>query len=349
MTRRTMTAILSAAICAIGVGTAEARDLTVTTWGGATEDAKKRIFFEPFAEASGKPLQTDVYAGGWAPFKAMQDTGLVPWDVVHVEAAEMDRGCEEGAFAQIDWDKIGGKDNFIPAAVAECGVGNIIWAMVIAYNGANIDKKPTEIEDFWDLQTWPGKRGMRQGPKANLELALMADGVAPADVYDVLSSPEGVDRAFAKLDEIKADVLWWKTGAQAPEWLVSGDVTFTIAYNNRVATAIQEGHDVGIVWDNTVYAVDFWVIPAESPYVEEAHELIKFTSDAKRQAEYSNTFANGPTLKAADQYINESQTPLLPSGKNIETGLNISGDESREFWADNLQTLTERWNAWVLQ
>lgn len=349
MTKHTMTAILSAAVCALGIGTAEARDLTVTTWGGATEDAKKRIFFEPFSKETGIPHQTDVYAGGWAPFKAMQDTGLVSWDVVHVETAEMDRGCEEGVFAPIDWDKIGGKDKFISAAVAECGVGTIIWSMVVAYDGSDMSEKPTEANDFWDLDTWPGKRGMRQGPKVNLEFALMADGVEPADVYDVLSTPEGVDRAFAKLDEIKSEVLWWKTGAQAPEWLVSGDVEMTMAYNGRVAVAMEEGRGLEILWDNTQYAVDYWIIPADSPYIDEAHEFIKFISDPERQAEYSNTFAYGPTLKAADQYIDESQRSVLPSGANIETGLHIGGDAARVFWADNLQTLTERWNAWVLQ
>ena len=56
---------------------------------------------------------------------------------------------------------------------------------------------------------------MRQGPKLNLELALMADGVAPDDVYKVLSTEEGVNRAFSKLDKIKPLIQWWKAGAPA--------------------------------------------------------------------------------------------------------------------------------------
>ena len=43
--------------------------------------------------------------------------------------------------------------------------------------------------DFWDVAKYPGKRGLRKGVRGNLEIALMADGVAPGDVYKTLGSP----------------------------------------------------------------------------------------------------------------------------------------------------------------
>ena len=66
------------------------------------------------------------------------------------------------------------------------------------------------LSDFFNLDAFPGKRGLRKSPKANLEMALAADGVASADIYEVLGTDEGVDRAFAKLDTIKDSVIWWK-------------------------------------------------------------------------------------------------------------------------------------------
>ena len=57
------------------------------------------------------------------------------------------------------------------------------------------------LADFFDLARFPGPRGLRDsGPKYNLELALIADGVPPWRVYPALATTNGVDRAFAKLD-----------------------------------------------------------------------------------------------------------------------------------------------------
>lgn len=323
------------------------RDFTVVAWGGAIQDAKREIMFKPFGESKGITVLDDVYTGGWAPFKAMQDTGIIPWDVIQVETAEMVRGCEEGVFAKIDWEKIGYPENhFIPAAVSECGVGHIVWSLVISYNEDTLDTHPTKPADFWDVAKWPGKRGIRRGPTSNLEFALMADGVAPQNVYSVLSTAEGIDRAFAKLDEIKPHLQFWKSGSQTPEWLVSGDVTMSLGYNGRIAKAREEGKNLGIIWDNTMYAVDSWVIPADSPYVDLAHEFVRFVSDTKLQGAYSNDFAYGPTVGDAVALIDSEQMKMLPAGANLETALFLGSDEAREFWANNLEELTVRWNIW---
>lgn len=346
--RVVITAIAAAAcLSALAPDTSNARDFTVTAWGGAVQDAKRDIFFKPFGEAEGINVLDDVYAGGWAPFKAMQDTGVIPWDVVQVETAELVRGCEEGVFAPIDWAKIGAKEAFIPAAVSECGVGTVVWSMVVAYNGNLVQEKPKTAADFWDVERWPGKRGMRQGPKVNLEFALMADGVPPEEVYKVLSTEEGIDRAFAKLDEIKPHVQWWRSGAQAPEWLVSGDVTMSLAYNGRIARAVDEGQDLGIIWQHTLFDADSWAIPAGSPYVEMAHSFIKFASDAKLQADFANIFAYGSTVKGSTPLIRSERMAMLPVGANLETGLYIGSEDARDFWADHLEDLNQRWNAWV--
>ncbi|WP_422367396.1 ABC transporter substrate-binding protein [Pelagibius sp.] len=330
-----------------GLNAASARDFTVTAWGGAVQDAKRDIFFTPFAKAEGVKVLDDVYAGGWAPFKAMQDTGVVPWDIVQVETAELVRGCEEGVFAPVDWTKVGNKGDFIPSAVSECGVGTTVWSIVVAYNADLVSEQPATVGDFWDLQRWPGKRGMRRGPKVNLELALMADGVSPADVYKELSTKEGLERAFAKLDEIKPEVQWWKSGAQAPEWLISGDVVMSLAYNGRVAKALEEGKDLKIIWENTLYDADAWAIPTGSPYIDLAHRFIRFASDPARQAKFTNSFAYGPTTVESMKMVDPARLPLLPAGANLDSGLHIGSEEAREFWADNLEELNERWNTWT--
>ena len=342
---------LFAVAAALGAlsGAAEARDFTIASWGGTYQEAQRDVYFTPFSQESGIAFLEDVYLGGWAQFQAMQDTGQIPWDVVQVETSELVRGCEEGVFVQLDWSKLLPKEDMLPDAVTDCGVGNLVWSVVIAYNADTISKAPASLADFWDTKTWPGKRGMRKGPKLNLEYALLADGVAPADIYKVLNTPEGVDRAFAKLDEVKPLVQWWEAGAQAPEWLAAGDVELSVAYNGRITNAQKEGKNLQMIWDGTVYAIDSWAIIEGAPNQDAAYAFVKFVTDPGRQAAFTKAYAYGPTHKEGVAMVDPERAKSLPAGDNLATGLFGGSQEAIDFWVDYQEELTERWNRWVAQ
>lgn len=346
---RLMPTLLTASFLAMAtLALAQAREFTVVGWGGAAQDAQRATYFDPFAKQQGINFKEDTYLGGWGQFQAMGQTGQAPWDVVQVETAEMIRGCEEGMFLKLDWSKLPPKDSFIPHATSDCGVGVITWGVMMAYDADRLKgNAPTKLADFFDTKRWPGKRAMRAGPKINLELALMADGVQPDDVYKVLSTPAGVDRAFAKLDTIKPLVQWWKGGAQAQEWLASGDVQLAIAYSGRVAEAPKHGRNLKAAWDHAYYAIDSWVILAKSPYVDTAYKYISFASDAQRQAKNAEMLPYGPTRKGAEKLLPASVVAGVPVGANIKNALFGGSAEANDFWVDRLEELTQRWDAWV--
>ena len=190
---------------------------------------------------------------------------------------------------------------------------------------------------------------MRKGPKLNLEFALMADGVAPADVCKVLGTKAGIDRAFKKLGEIKPLVQWWEAGAQAPEWLVAGDVALSIAYNGRITNAQKEGKNLQLIWDNTIYAIDSWVILKGAPHIDAAYKFIKFAIEPGRQAAFTELYAYGPASLAAIKMIPPDRVMQLPAGGNLKTGLFGGSKEALDFWVDFQEELTERWNVWSAQ
>ncbi len=322
--------------------------LTVTSWGGSYQDAQREVYFEPFEQEAGIDLVEDVWNGGVGAIRAKVEGGGSEWDVVQVEAEELVLGCEEGLYDEIDWDTIGGEDQFIEAAVHPCGVGTIVWSTAIAYDGDVIEGEgPQSWADFWDTETWPGQRGLRRGPKYNLEFALMADGVAPEEVYDVLRTEEGVERAFAKLEEIKNDVIWWEAGAQPPQLLASGEVVMTSAYNGRISAANEEeGRNFEIVWPESIYAVDSWVILANSDSKEAAVEFITFASQPERQAELPKAIAYGVTHKEAAEQIDKDRLQNLPTAPdNLEGAIQLD----TEYWVENIEPLTERFTAWLAQ
>src|SRR6185312_8736139 len=115
--------------------------------------------------------------------------------------------------------------------------------------------------DFWDVAKYPGKRGLRKGVRANLEIALLADGVAQADVYKTLATNDGVDRAFRKLDQLKPYIEWWQSEADPSRILASGDVLMTSAPSGEIVTAAEKGHRAfGVQFANSLYEVDSWGI-----------------------------------------------------------------------------------------
>ena len=119
-----------------------------------------------------------------------------------VDSDELATGCSEGLFEKLDWSAIGGKDHYLPQAVSDCGVGAGLASLVLAWDRDKFPATPGWA-DFWDVAKYPGKRGLHRGVRGNLEFALFADGVSPADVYKVLATSEGVDRAFRRLDQLK--------------------------------------------------------------------------------------------------------------------------------------------------
>lgn len=344
---------LIAGAVAVGLGASVAfaadRDFTIASWGGAYQDGQRDIYFTPFAKEKGITVLEDVYLGGWAQFKAMQETGNVPWDVVQVESAEVARGCEEGLFLELDWERLGGQGRFIPGGASDCGMGVVVVSEVIAYRDDLVgDEKPTSLEDFFNLEKWPGARGMRDDVKYNLVRALIADGVPHDEVHAVLSTPEGLDRAFAKLDTIKPALQFWTAGAQAPERLAAGDLVMSIAYNGRVTNAQREGaENLKMIWDDHIAYLDQWVILADSPNVDLAYDYLEFYADADRQIAYSrDKLPYGPPLIAAAEKMPAEMASELPVGKNMETAFITGTPEDIEFWLDNLDEITERWNRW---
>ncbi|BBF85567.1 ABC transporter, periplasmic spermidine putrescine-binding protein PotD [Aquitalea magnusonii] len=342
--KKCMKALSLAVVAACCAQAAQAADLTVISFGGANKAAQEKAYYAPFTKATGIKVVGGEYNGEMAKVKAMVDTKSVSWDVLEVESPELARGCDEGMFEKLDYSKIGNKADFVPGAAQTCGVGIFVWSTVLAYNADKLKVGPTSWKDFWDVKKFPGKRGMRKGAKYTLEVALMADGVAPKDVYKVLATPAGVDRAFKKLDQLKPNIQWWEAGAQPPQYLVSGDVVMSSAYNGRIANTQKEGKNLKIVWNGGMYDFDSWAIPKGSPNKDAALKFIAFASKPENQKVYSQNIAYGPTNKKAVPLLDKKLVADLPTApQNIKSGVAVDV----AFWADYGESLEQRFNAWA--
>lgn len=350
--------VLSTALTVVGFS-AQA-EVIVMSWGGAYGAAQTEAHVKPFAEKTGIATSMIDSDNPATPIKAMVEAGNVTINVASLEYADAVRLCDEGVLEPIDVaalppgaDGTPAAEDFLEGAVTDCAVSTDIWATIYAYDASKFPDGagPKTAADFFDIQAFPGKRGIRKGAKAVLEFALMADGVPPAEVYATLGTPEGVDRAFAKLDTIKSEVVWWEAGAQPPQLLADGEVVMTTAYNGRIfSAALTENKPFNIVWDAQIYENEMYVIPKGAPNKDAAMEFIKYATSTEGLRQQAQYISYGPARKSAlaePLIFSDGKTEMaihLPTApENMKNAL----ESNWEFWVDKDAELNERFNAWL--
>ncbi|WP_019646094.1 ABC transporter substrate-binding protein [Novispirillum itersonii] len=323
----------------------QARDLTVVGFGGSGQDAMRETFFKPFSQATGIPLAEESWDGGVGVLRAKIEGGNGTWDVVQMDSSELAIGCEEGLYEQLDYSRIGGKDAYLPFAVSPCGVGLIVYDYVLAYDADRLKDGPKSWADFFDTTRFPGKRALRQGPQTNLEIALMADGVPQKDVYTLLTTEDGVNRALRKLDTIKNDLVFWKAGAQPPQLLASGEVVMTSSYNGRITAANQKDRkNFKLLWNQAIFVLDSWAILKGSPNLDKAYAFLNFVGKPEVQKNLPNHISYGITSAKGGALVDPSRLADLPSTpQNMAMALPYN----TEFWLEHTDRLTERFNNWA--
>ncbi|MEM7560425.1 MAG: ABC transporter substrate-binding protein [Planctomycetota bacterium] len=354
-----LTAAAVGTVFAAGTAISQDKSLTIVSWGGAYTASQVEAYHKPYAKKTGVKIKSEDYNGGIAQIKAQVKSGKVTWDIVDVELADAIRACDEGLLETIDASKLpkgadgtAAKDDFIKGTLHDCAVANIIWSTIYAYDDSKIKgDKPKTMADFFDTKKFPGKRGMRKSPKINLEFALIADGVAAKDVYKVMETKEGLDRAFKKLDTIKKDIVWWEAGAQPPQLLADGQVLMTTAYNGRIFNAVaKEKKPFVIVWDGQGWDIDLWVIPKGAPNKDTAMDFLKFSTATEQLANQAKYIAYAPARKSSVALVGKYQDGKIDMGPQMPTApanFKNSFQNNFEFWADRSDELTKRFNTWL--
>ncbi len=351
--------VAAAAALVLGPGAAWAAEgLTVLTWGGDFTAAQQAAFATPFTEQTGIAVNLIDADNPTTVVKAQVTAGNVSTDLASVAQADALRLCDEGLAVPIDPAILApapdGTDiarDFLPGGLGDCFVATDVYSTVIGYDTDAIGVPPASIADFFDLQKYPGRRGVLREPRLTLEMALMGDGVPPAQVYDVLATPEGLDRAFAKLDTIRDQIVWWEAGAQPVQLLVDGEVAMTMAYNGRLfAAAVDQGKPIGILWDGQVYEIEGWMIPRGAPHPDAALKFVAFTTAPEPLARAAEQLSYGPPRASAQALVGTyrdgrtEMAPHLPTApRNLTNALAVGA----EFWADHDAEMTERFATFV--
>ncbi|MFZ2101979.1 MAG: extracellular solute-binding protein [Oricola sp.] len=303
--------------------------MTVVSWGGAYQNSQVKAYSDPYAAITGTKFIYDESSNeAVAKLRAMNEAKNITWDLVDVEGPDAVRLCDEGLAMEINADELlapapdgtpASKD-FGESLVSPCFIPQIVFSTTFGYrtdvaewNGA----VPTSICDVFDTEKFPGKRSLEKRPKKNIEWALICDGVAKEDLYTVMETDEGIDRALAKLDTIKKDVVWWSAGADTPQLLADKEVVMGSTYNGRLFSVIvEQKQPVAMLWDYEVFDYDGWIVPAGLPEdrLNRVKHFLHFATDTQRLADQAKYISYGPARA--------SSAPLV--GKHEELGVDMA-------------------------
>lgn len=322
---------------------AQGRRIVVRDAGGPFAVGLAKAFYEPFQQATGiEVVSVTSSAEPTSQIKSMVDTQTYSWDLASVTLAAVEQLNAEGQYFEKHGLESDDRVKQIPAEYSnEYGVGRDIYATVLAYRTDVFKTPPTSWKDFWDVEKFKGRRGLRKHPFDTVEQALFAAGADASNVY-----PCDLDKAFAQLDLIRSNVdAWWTGGAQSTQMLVNGEVDMMPTWSTRVTAAQAEGTPLGIIWDKNLWGVDVWSILRGTPNADLCREFISFSSDAQRQAAFTPYVTNGPTNPAAYEFIPKEIAETLPTYEpHRAAGVAIDN----AYWGTNKDQAIERFNTWIL-
>jgi len=321
---------------------AAGKQITVADNGGALAPVMRKAFYDPFEKETGIRIVNVAHESDpVTQFKLSVDSGSNIWDLCMVTPDHAARlAGPKNYLAALDIAP-GDAKGILPGMLTKDWLGFSTYGVIMAYRTDKYKEGPTGWRDFWDTEKFPGRRGLYRSPIGLLENALLADGVAPKDLY-----PVDVERALKSLSKVRKSVsVWWSNGAQNTQILQSGEVDMADTWNARALAAISSGAPVKIVWEGT-YNTDGWSIPVSSPNVAEARQFVRFCMKPERQAEYSSLIANGPSNTDAYQYLDKTRAHLLPTyPENLERLTR----RDAVWWANNFDKINERFQEWLLE
>lgn len=314
--------------------------LVFVDWGGTNTDARVEAIVDKFAEKYNVDV-TIVTPSDYAKLISMVENGTTEWDVMNCDAYWGVYAGKEGYLEAIDYNTVTTKID--EEVQLEHVMGAEIYSTAIAWNSKlyNEETAPQNWEQFFDTVNFPGTRAVWQYPVSVLEAALMADGVAQDELY-----PLDLDRAFAKLDTIKNDIVWWTAGAQPSQMLSTGEVDYALAWSGRIKTAEAEGSPVDMTYNQAIRIAAGWVVPKNCPNYENAMKFIEYASEAEQQYEFSKRIPYGSTNPDATKLMDdELKESLGQTDAQLATEIYLNN----EYWAEHLSEVEERFNKWLTE
>jgi putative spermidine/putrescine transport system substrate-binding protein len=110
-----------------------------------------------------------------------------------------------------------------------------------------------------------------------------------------------------------------------------------------VQTAIDNGSPIKIQWDQNLQTADYLVVPKGTQNKEQAMKLVAYIVSGANNHRISNFINYAPVNEESIPKLDKEVASKLPTAYR-DTGVPYND----EWWDDNREKTTERFNEWLL-
>jgi putative spermidine/putrescine transport system substrate-binding protein len=305
--------------------------------GGTVHETYVQAYLDPFMEKTGAEVISDS-PFDYARVRAQVEAGNVVQDIITGAPYVIEANCGT-LFEPIPESFYQGDIN-PKYRGSRCAIPNSVPSFLVMYNTAMYaDNPPETCADFFDLDAYPGQRGMWNSVIGNgLEIAILADGVAPENVY-----PMDVERALAKIDTIKSETTFFSNLAVGNEGMTNETYGMLITANTRGYNAVQAGANYAPLWSCAVEQLSVLGILKGTPNYEAAFALANYVVTPEAQSARMAVTAHSP--------VTSEFTP--PDDEEMLSFLAVSHDGlllmDNAWWAENFDTVEQRFQQWQVE
>jgi putative spermidine/putrescine transport system substrate-binding protein len=323
--------------------------LTVTTWAGEYGRAQQSALFQPYGDRADVDVRPSLYAGGLEELRQSIRTKNYRGDVIDFELPDAISACKEGLLEKLV--PPADANDFVPGAIGPCWIGSVIYSRIIGYDPDKV--APKAAKDFFDLVNFPGKRGLRKNSgKYNLEMALLADGVKPEEVYPLLATEVGISRALKNYQTIKSEIVWWSNSSEPLRMLEDGRVVMTTMLNEDLFKAATHNQKVGAVWDRQLYEMEAFGIARGTPKLEMAKAFLTFATSAEGMAGVAAWYPYGPARRSAWDKVGQNpelKIDMRPFSPTADGHFDTAFAVDDAWWKEHGALAESRWQTFVNQ
>ncbi len=284
-----------------GDGMAQAKELVLVNWGADAITAYDAAYRQPFTKETGIVVKMDGSGPTEGAIEAQAKSGKPTWDLVDVDPFSAITLGAKGMLEPIDY-AIVDKSKMRPGFGWDYAASTYFFSYVIAYDSEKYgDTAPTGMKDFFDVEKFPGKRSLYKWGVSSWEAALLADGVAPADLY-----PLDMKRAHDKIAAFKDNVVaYWGGGAESQSVLLNDEASMAIVWSTRASLIEQDsGGRIKFIWDQGLISPGALAVLKGNPGGKEAAmKFIASAQDPERQLVMFDKLGQGPANPAADALV----------------------------------------------
>lgn len=340
LSRREVLAGMGMASLALAAGTgsaaAQAKEIVLANYGGDAATSMKESFADPFTKDTGIPVVIDGSGPTLGKIRAMVQSGHVTWDVCDSSPGDSFILGRAGELEEIDYSIVD-KTKMLPGFDMPYCAGISAYSFVLAYDRDAVGATPPETwADFWDVEKYPGKRGLWHDMTGVLEAALMADGVSRDALY-----PLDVDRAFKKIEEIKEHTIFWSSGSNSQQLLRDGEVVMAQIWSTRARILSDETQDrLSWTWNDGLLLAGVFSVPKNNPAGKDAMRFINSVLEPERQIAFLRTLGSGPSNPAASEIVPPELERINPTSDAARAVQALCNDA---WYADNYEKTFERY------